>query len=67
MILQNKQSGNIVKYNVSNEQVVEEKINPVEDVDIDKLLADINKLEVNDVQMGNAIKEPENKKNLYHN
>ena len=62
MILQNKQSGNIVKYNVSNEQVVEEKINPVEDVDLDKLLADINKLEVNEVQMGNVIKEPENKK-----
>jgi hypothetical protein len=67
MILQNKQSGNIIKYNVSNEQVVEEKINPVEDVDLDKLLADINKLEVNEVQMGNMIKEPENKKNLYHN
>lgn len=62
MILQNKQSGNIVKYNVSNKQVVEEKINPVEDVDLDKLLADINKLEVNEVQMGNVIKEPENKK-----
>ena len=57
MILQNKTSGSILDYKplIVNdksevEKVKETQINPVQDVDLDKLLNDLNKLEVKEQQ-----------------
>ena len=62
MILQNKTSGSILDYKplIVNdksqvEKVKETQINPVQDVDLDKLLNDLNKLEVKEQQQGNVV------------
>ena len=44
------------------EKVEVTQINPVQDVDLDKLLNDLNKLEVNEQQQGNVVIESDNKK-----
>ena len=69
MILQNKQSGSILDYkplivneNKVVEKVEETQINPVQDVDLDKLLNDLNKLEVKELQQGNVVIESNDKK-----
>ena len=69
MILQNKTSGSILDYKplIVNdksqvEKVKETQINPVQDVDLDKLLNDLNKLEVNEQQQGNVVIESNDKK-----
>ena len=69
MILQNKTSGSILDYKPLKvndksqvEKVKETQINPVQDVDLDKLLNDLNKLEVNEQQQGNVVIESNDKK-----
>ena len=69
MILQNKTSGSILDYKplIVNdksevEKVKETQINPVQDVDLDKLLNDLNKLEVKEQQQGNVVIESNDKK-----
>ena len=69
MILQNKTSVSILDYKplIVNdksqvEKVKETQINPVQDVDLDKLLNDLNKLEVKEQQQGNVVIESNDKK-----
>ena len=69
MIIQNKTSGSILDYKplIVNdksevEKVKETQINPVQDVDLDKLLNDLNKLEVKEQQQGNVVIESNDKK-----
>ena len=62
MILQNKIKGNLVKNEIKEQYVVDEKIEPLTECDLDKLISDLNKVEMKEEQIGNLVKEPEEKK-----
>ena len=64
MILQNKIKGNLVKNEIKEQYVVDEKIEPLTECDLDKLISDLNKVEMKEEQIGNLVKEPEEKKRL---
>ena len=62
MILKNKKSINKVKYEEKGDTTKNEKVKPIENIDLDKLIKELNEIDVSVNQKGNIVKEPEETK-----